>query len=152
MTDTDYMILALEEANEGAKRDEVPVGAIGVWNGEIIARAHNRKEEKQNAIAHAEMEVLEQAAKRCGNWYLDGLTVYVTLEPCPMCAGAMLNARIKRLVFGAYDPKGGAAGSKLNLLREGGFNHTVEVAGGVMQAECGAILTEFFRKKRRKLC
>lgn len=152
MTDTDYMKLALEEASEGAKKDEVPVGAIGVWKGEIIARAHNRKEEKQNAIAHAEIEVLEQAAAHVGNWYLDELTVYVTLEPCPMCAGAMLNARIKRLVFGAYDPKGGAVGSKINLLQEGGFNHTVEVASGVLEEECGAILTEFFKKKRRKLC
>lgn len=152
MTDTDYMKLALEEALEGAKKDEVPVGAVGVWRGEIIARAHNRKEEKQSAIAHAEMEVLEQAAKRIGNWYLDELEMYVTLEPCPMCAGAMLNARIKRLTFGAYDPKGGAAGSKLNLLQEGGFNHVVEVTGGVMQEECGAVLTEFFKKKRRKLC
>lgn len=152
MTDQDYMRMALALAKEAGEADEVPVGALAVWEGEIIATGRNRKEEKQNAVAHAEIECLNRAAEVVGNWYLDKLTLYTTLEPCPMCAGAMLNARIKRLVFGAFDPKGGAAGSKLNLLSNAGFNHEVETLGGVLAAECGGLLSEFFGKKRRKSC
>ena len=139
---------ALALAAECAARDEVPVGAVVVKEGSIVAEGCNFKERENCAVRHAEIVALERAAKVLGNWWLEDCEVYVTLEPCPMCAGAMINSRIKRVVFGAYDPKTGAAGSKVDLFAPGLFNHDVKVEGGVLREECAALLSEFFRAKR----
>lgn len=147
-TDEEFMKRALALAAECAARDEVPVGAVVVKEGSIIAEGCNFKERENCAVRHAEIVALERAAKVLGNWWLEDCEVYVTLEPCPMCAGAMINSRIKRVVFGAYDPKTGAAGSKVDLFAPGLFNHDVEVKGGVLREECAALLSEFFRAKR----
>lgn len=143
-----FMQIALQEAVLAEDAGEVPVGAVVVAEGEIIASAHNEKESLKTATAHAEMKALERAAAAVGSWHLEECTLYVTLEPCAMCAGAMINARIKRLVFGAYDKRFGCCGSIMNLLDDKRFNHTVETEGGVLQKECGDILTAFFKKKR----
>lgn len=147
-TDEEFMKRALALAAECAARDEVPVGAVVVKEGSIVAEGCNFKERENCAVRHAEIVALERAAKVLGNWWLEDCEVYVTLEPCPMCAGAMINSRIKRVVFGAYDPKTGAAGSKVDLFAPGLFNHDVEVKGGVLREECAALLSEFFRAKR----
>ncbi len=127
---------------------EVPIGAVLVKDGEVIARACNLKEELGDPTAHAEILALKEGAARLGGWRLSGATLYVTLEPCPMCAGAMLQARIDRVVFGAWDPKAGAAGSLLNVLEFPLFNHRVEVLGGILEDECAAMLKSFFRRLR----
>lgn len=150
MYDDKFMIRALALARECAAVDEVPVGAVIVKDGNIIAEGVNFKERANNALRHAEMEALSRAAEVVGNWWLEGCEVYVTLEPCPMCAGAMINARVDALYFGAYDPKSGACGSKVNLFEDGLFNHYVEVSGGHMAEECGAVLSEFFKTKRAR--
>lgn len=142
------MLRALELAAECAVYDEVPVGAVVVRDGQIVSEGCNFKERELNAVRHAEIVALERAAKALGNWWLEDCDVYVTLEPCPMCAGAMINARIRRLIFGAYDPKSGAAGSRTDLFAKGLFNHDIEVTGGVLADECGGLLSEFFRAKR----
>lgn len=142
------MMRALELAAECAVYDEVPVGAVVVRDGQIVSEGCNFKERELNAVRHAEIVALERAAKALGNWWLEDCDVYVTLEPCPMCAGAMINARIRRLIFGAYDPKSGAAGSRTDLFAKGLFNHDIEVTGGVLADECGGLLSEFFRAKR----
>ena len=149
-TDEMFMNRALELAAECAAADEVPVGAVVVKDGHIIAEGGNFKERELNAVRHAEIVALERAAQAVGNWWLEDCDLYVTLEPCPMCAGAMINARIRRLVFGAYDPKTGAAGSKVDLFEKGLFNHDVEVTGGVLAERRAALLGDFFRKKRKK--
>lgn len=149
-TDERFMRRAIELAAECAAHDEVPVGAVVVKDGNIIAEGCNFKERELNAVRHAEIVALENAAKAVGNWWLEDCDVYVTLEPCPMCAGAMINARVRRLVFGAYDEKTGAAGSRVDLFAKGLFNHDVEVTGGVLGEECGVLLTSFFRAKRGK--
>lgn len=143
-----FMRRALELAAECAALDEVPVGAVVVKDGEIIAESGNRKERDGNALRHAETVALSAAAEKVGNWWLEGCELFVTLEPCAMCAGAMINARIDRLYFGAYDEKAGAAGSKVNLFQKGLFNHTVEVEGGIMAEESAELLGKFFRAKR----
>lgn len=148
MDDRYYMQIALQEADLAMEADEVPVGAVVVAGGEIIASAHNEKETLKTATAHAEMKALERAAAAVGSWHLEECTLYVTMEPCAMCAGAMLNARVSRLVFGAYDKRFGCCGSIMNLLEDKRFNHTVTVTGGVLEKECGDILTDFFKKKR----
>lgn len=145
-----FMLRALELARECAEYDEVPVGAVVVKDGVIIAEGNNRKERDGSAVHHAEIVALEAAAKALGNWWLEGCELYVTLEPCAMCAGAMVNARISRLIFGAYDKRFGAAGSRTNVLEAGLLNHDIEVTGGVMAEECGALLTAFFKAKRTK--
>ncbi|NLZ25481.1 MAG: nucleoside deaminase [Clostridiales bacterium] len=151
MTDTEYMKVALTLAKEAAERDEVPVGAVIVdRNGNIISSGSNKKEEKNCAVRHAEIEAIEKACSAINNWWLEDMAMYVTMEPCPMCAGAIINSRLKRLVYGAYDEKAGAAGTKINLFEKGLFNHNVEVSGGVLKDECAAILSEFFKKKRIK--
>lgn len=150
MTDEEYMRVAIKEAKKAEKSDDVPVGAIIVKNGEIIARTHNLKEKRTCATEHAEILAIRKASKELNNWYLDGCTLYVTLEPCPMCAGAVVNSRIDRVVFGAADPKAGCYGSVLDFCKDGHFNHTPEVCGGVLGEECGAILSAFFRKKREE--
>ncbi|ANB58032.1 cytidine and deoxycytidylate deaminase zinc-binding region family protein [Anoxybacillus sp. B7M1] len=148
MNDEYYMQLAIEEAKKAEKIGEVPIGAIIVKNGEIIASAHNLRETEQRAVAHAEILAIDQACEAMGSWRLEDATLYVTLEPCAMCAGAIVLSRIKRVVFGASDPKGGCAGTLMNLLQESRFNHQTEVVGGVRQEECGRILSDFFRQLR----
>ena len=145
-----YMKAALKEAEKAAEKLEVPIGAVLVWNGEIIARAHNLRETEQSAVAHAELMVIEQACKKLGTWRLEDTTLYVTLEPCPMCSGAIILSRVKRVVYGASDPKGGCAGTFMNLLTDERFNHQSEVTAGVLAQECGDILSEFFKDLRRR--
>lgn len=139
---------ALKEARKAFDIDEVPVGAVIVKDGSIIARAYNTREMSQDATAHAEILAIKKACEAMGSWRLIGCTLYVTLEPCPMCAGAIILARLDRVVFGAWDPKAGAAGSVVNLFEVERFNHHPEVISGVLAEECGALLKEFFRQKR----
>jgi len=143
-----YMRLAIEEAKKAEEIGEVPIGAIIVKDGEIIARAHNLRERDQRSIAHAELLAIDQACQLTGSWRLEGMTLYVTLEPCAMCSGAIVLSRIEKVVYGASDPKGGCAGTLMNLLQEERFNHQVEVINGVLAEECGQMLSEFFRKLR----
>ncbi len=140
---------ALAEAQAAADLGDVPIGAVVVRDGRIIARAHNRRECLRDPTAHAEIDALRQAARILGGWRLAGCTLYVTLEPCVMCAGALVQARVTRLVYGAADPKAGAAGSVVDVLRDARFNHVVEVMGGVRAAECGLLLRNFFAGLRR---
>ena len=139
---------ALRLARAAGTRGEVPIGAVAVHDGRVIAAASNRMEHAGDASAHAEMRVLRRAARQLGGWRLSGVTVVVTLEPCPMCAGAMLQARVDRCVYGAADPRRGADGSVYDVLRHPGGNHRVEVTTGVLAAECGALLSDFFRDLR----
>lgn len=138
---------ALLLAKKAAGKDEVPVGALIVREGRIISRAYNQRETKKSPTAHAELLAIEKAAGKLGGWRLPGCTLYVTLEPCPMCAGAIVNARIPTVVFGAPDPKAGALGSVYDLA-QGKLNHTPKVISGVLQKECGDILSDYFKKKR----
>lgn len=142
------MKIALAQAKKAAAEDEVPVGAVVVKDGKIIAKAHNLKEKKGMATRHAEIEAIERAAKKTGNWWLENCDIFVTLEPCAMCAGAMINSRIRKLYFGAWDPKYGCCGSIYDLPADKRFNHNFETEGGVMQAECAAELTQYFKRKR----
>ncbi len=139
---------AIELSLQACAKGEVPVGAVIVKNGEIIAEGRNMREEKQNALSHAEIEAINTACKKIGSWRLDDCEMYVTLEPCPMCAGAIINARIKTLIFGAYDKRMGSIDSVVNLC-DLPYNHRVEVYGGIMEDECKAPLTEFFEKLRK---
>ncbi len=147
--DARWMGEALRAAREALDADEVPVGCVIVHEGRRIARAHNQREMLRDPTAHAEMLAITQAAEAVGSWRLHGCTLYVTLEPCAMCAGAMVLARVDRLVYGATDPKAGAVASVFRLLEEPRLNHRVEVTGGVMAEACGEVLTAFFRQKRR---
>lgn len=147
--DQSYMELALQEAREAARIGEVPIGAVLIGGGEILGRGHNLREKKQDPTAHAEIFAIQAAARKLGTWRLEDCTLYVTLEPCPMCAGAIMLARIDRLVYGAQDPKGGAVRSLLQLYDLEGFNHRVSYRGGVMAEECGRLLSEFFRELRQ---
>ncbi len=144
-----FMDMAIELAKASALSDEVPVGAVVVKDGVVVGCGENRKERENNAVRHAEIEALSQATKNVGNWWLEDCDVYVTLEPCAMCAGAMINSRIRALYFGAYDLKTGACGSKVNLFERGLFNHDVEVSGGHSQELCASLLSDFFKSKRR---
>jgi tRNA(adenine34) deaminase len=139
---------ALRLARRSAARGEVPVGAVAILNGSVIAAASNRMEHAGDATAHAEMIVLRRAAAVVGGWRLGGVTVVVTLEPCPMCAGAMVQARVDRCVYGARDPKKGADGSVYDVLAHAANNHRVAVTEGVLSEACGALLTDFFRARR----
>jgi tRNA(adenine34) deaminase len=143
-----FMREALRLAERAAGKDEVPVGAVVVHRGKIIARGYNLREGRRSPLAHAEIVAVSKAAKRLGGWRLSGCTLYVTLEPCPMCAGAIVNARIDEVVFGAYDPKAGAFGSVYDLA-EGKLNHTPRVTGGVLEAACAALLKQYFANKRK---
>jgi tRNA(adenine34) deaminase len=142
------MELALQQATLAPLIGEVPIGAVLVHHNDVIAAAHNYREISQDPTAHAEMIVIRKAAEQLKTWRLTDATLYVTLEPCPMCAGAIVQARIARLVFGAWDPKAGACGSILNIPEERRFNHRVQVAGGLCEQESRALLQEFFRAKR----
>jgi tRNA(adenine34) deaminase len=147
--DERYMAEALRQAELAAEAGEVPVGAVAVLGGRIVGRAGNQRELLKDPTAHAEMLVLTQAAAETGSWRLDGITLYVTLEPCAMCAGAMVLGRVKRLVYGAADPKAGACGSVLNVIDHPALNHRVPVEAGVLAGRCGAVLREFFAVRRR---
>ncbi len=150
MSDEDYMRLAIRQAEKAAEAGEVPVGAVVVYQGRIVARAHNQVELLKDGTAHAEMIAITQAAAAAGDWRLNEAVLYVTKEPCPMCAGAMVNSRLGRLVFGCPDPRGGAAGGALDLTAFPGLLHRVEVSRGVLEAECRAVLQEFFQRRRRE--
>ncbi len=150
MSDEYYMKLAIEEAKKATDLDEVPIGAVLVLEGEVIAKAHNLRETQQRSIAHAELLAIDKACKRIGSWRLENTTLYVTLEPCAMCSGAIVLSRVSRVVFGARDPKGGCAGTLMNLLEEQRFNHQAEVVPGVCEEECGQLLRSFFKEIRRK--
>lgn len=147
--DRKFMDIALVRAKHAAAEGEVPVGAIIVRNGEIIATGRNRCEESHDATAHAEIEAIKQACEAKGDWRLDDCEMYVTLEPCPMCSGAIINSRIKAVVFGAYDTKEGSLGSVANFANLP-YGHTPEVYGGICEKECREVLTDFFREKRKK--
>ncbi|MCS7253259.1 MAG: tRNA adenosine(34) deaminase TadA [Armatimonadota bacterium] len=146
--DVAFMRLAIEEAMKAFESGEVPVGAIVVCGGKVVARAHNMRESLRSPLAHAEMLAIEAAAKATGDWRLNRATLYVTLEPCPMCAGAMIQARLGRLVFGAYDERAGAAGSVVNLFGLSPFDGIVAVVGGVLCEECAGLLRRFFEQRR----
>lgn len=143
-----WMRLALDEARAAAEEDEVPVGAVIVAAGRVVASAHNQREQLQDPTAHAEMIALTQAASNLGSWRLENTVLYVTLEPCPMCAGAILQARVPVVVWGAADPKAGAVETLYRLFEDPRLNHRVEHVGHVLADECGRILTDFFRKRR----
>ena len=143
----EFMKLAITEAQKAAEKGEVPVGAVIVKNGEVIAAGHNLREEKQNALSHAEIEAINLACQQLGSWRLDDWELYVTLEPCPMCTGAIINARNKTVIFGAYDSKMGCMDSVINLC-DYPFNHHPEIYGGIMEDECLAVLQNFFKKLR----
>ena len=143
-----WMGLALQEAGKAAVLDEVPVGAVAIYQGQVIGQGYNRKESDLDPTAHAEMMALRQAAAHLDNWRLLDVTLYCTLEPCPMCAGAMIQARLPRLVYGARDTRFGADGSIVSVLRAAGFNHRVVVTGGVLADEAADLLQQFFQKLR----
>src|SRR6267154_4618842 len=143
-----FMREALRLANKAVEADEVPVGAVVVREGKIIGRAYNQVELLKDATAHAEMLAITQAEAAVGDWRLTDCDLYVTKEPCVMCAGALIHVRLRRLIFGCADPKSGAAGGMINLLQHSALNHDCEITAGVLQNECAAILQDFFRKKR----
>jgi len=149
MTDEEYMREALMLAKLAAEYDEAPVGAIVVSRGVIVGRGYNRRETDKDATAHAEILALRQACATVGGWRIPESVLYVTLEPCPMCAGALVNSRIGRLVYGAGDPKAGAAGTVLNITCNEHLNHRMQVTGGVLAEDCAALLKDFFAEKRR---
>ena len=148
-SDEMFMALALDEARRAARQGEVPVGAVLVRGGVVLARAGNRLLAGHDPTGHAEIRVLRRAGRSIGNYRLVDTTIYVTLEPCPMCAAALVHARVARLVFGARDPKGGGVVSRYHIGRDGRLNHRLEVDHGILAAECGDILREFFQKRRR---
>lgn len=148
MTDRDFMLIALEQAKLSGDELEVPVGAVIVCNGEVVSVGRNRRENGKNALAHAEIEAIDAACKKLGGWRLWECEMYVTLEPCPMCTGAIINSRIRRLVYGASDNKAGSCGSVINLF-DLPYNHKPETVSGFMQEECSALLSEFFANLRK---
>ena len=145
-----FMKLALKEAEKAKNIDEVPIGAILVKDGKVVAKAHNKKNTTKNSLYHAEILALLKYQKKIKDWHFDGVTLYTTLEPCPMCCGAIINFRVEKVVFGAYDKKAGCCGTVINLLEQKEFNHHPQLISGVMEKECGEILTNFFKGKRNK--
>lgn len=143
----EFMLEAIKLAKKAADEGEVPVGAVIVKDGKIVSRGKNEREKKQNALSHAEIEAINNACKALESWRLDDCELYVTLEPCPMCAGAIINARIKTLIFGAFDPKAGSIDSVINLC-DYPYNHKPEIYGGICEDECHEVLKEFFEKIR----
>lgn len=148
--DEKYMYLAIAEAKKAEQIDEVPIGAIIVYEGEVIATGYNKRETSQQSLSHAELIAIERANEQVGSWRLEDCTLYVTLEPCPMCAGALVQSRMKRVVYGAKDPKAGCVGTLMNLVTEERFNHQVEWMSGVLEVECADLLMNFFRRLRNK--
>lgn len=151
MTDRDWMREAIGEAERAAALGEVPIGAVIVQGGEVVGRGYNRREIDRDPLAHAELMAIREAARRIGGWRLVGCTLYVTLEPCAMCAGALVNSRVERLVFGAPDPKAGFCGSLGDLVTDPRLNHRMAVTGGVLAEECGRLLRGFFQELRRRV-
>ena len=145
-----FMRAAIEEAKKAETIGEVPIGAVIVKDGEIISKAFNLRETEQRSIAHAELLAIDDACQKLGTWRLSETTLYVTLEPCAMCAGAIVLSRVDRVVYGAKDPKGGCAGTLMNLLEEDRFNHIAEVTSGVLEDECAALLSNFFKQLRER--
>ncbi|WP_221569314.1 tRNA adenosine(34) deaminase TadA [Alkalihalobacillus sp. TS-13] len=145
-----FMKKAIEMAQKAASIGEVPIGALVVKDEEIIASGYNLRETEQRSVAHAELIAIDEACKALGTWRLEGCTLYVTLEPCPMCSGAIVLSRVDRVVYGASDPKGGCAGTLMNLLDEPRFNHQAMVTSGVLEEDCGKMLSTFFRALRQK--
>ncbi len=148
--DEHYMKLCLEEAKKAYDMGEVPIGALLVYDGQVIAAAHNLRETLPSSLAHAEILVIEEACKKLHRWRLSGATLYVTIEPCPMCAGAIMNSRIDRVVYGSSDYKAGAVESLFNILTHPNLNHQVQITAGVLQEECSQIMKDFFRSRRKK--
>ena len=145
-----FMKAAIREAKKAYALEEVPIGCVIVREEKIIARGYNRRNTDKNTLAHAELSAIKKASKKCGDWRLEDCTMYVTLEPCQMCAGAIVQSRMKKVVIAAMNPKAGCAGSGLNLLQMAEFNHQVEIQRGVLEEECSAMLSEFFRELREK--
>ena len=145
-----FMRAAMREAKKAYALDEVPIGCVIVREGKIIARGYNRRNTDKNTLAHAELSAIKKASKKCGDWRLEDCTMYVTLEPCQMCAGAIVQSRMHKVVIAAMNPKAGCAGSVMNLLQMREFNHQVEVERGLLEEECSAMLSQFFRELRQK--
>ena len=143
-----YMKLAMKQAKKAAEIGEVPIGCVIVCDGKIVGRGYNRRKTKHTTLAHAELIAIDKASRKLGDWRLEGCTLYVTLEPCQMCAGAIVQSRIDKVVIGTMSPKSGCAGSILNLLQVPEFNHQVEIESGIMEGECQAMLQDFFRDLR----
>ncbi len=143
-----FMRQAIKQAQKAEEIDEVPIGAVIVLDGKVIARAYNKKETDNLCTSHAEILAIQKASRKLKSWRLDNAEMFVTLEPCPMCAGAIAGARIKKLYFGAYEPKSGSAVSKFKVLTESGLNHTTEFEGGIMEEECSNLIKNYFKKKR----
>lgn len=150
MNNEKWMKEAIKQAKKAAQKDEVPIGCVIVKDDQIIARAYNKREMKKCSTAHAEILAIEKACKKLGSWRLEDCDLYVTLEPCPMCSGAIIQSRIRNVIFGAYDPKGGCMGSNMNINDVRGFNHYPDIEGGILQDECSRLLKEFFKAKRKK--
>ena len=148
--DEKFMLEAIKEAKKSASLDEVPVGAVIVKDNKIIARGHNLREKTNDPTSHAEIVAIRKACKKNESWRLENCTMYVTIEPCSMCAGTLLWTRIARIVYGARDPKGGAIESSFELFRVKNINHHPEIKGGVLEEECGSLMSDFFKKKRQK--
>lgn len=145
-----FMVEAIKEAKKAELIDEVPIGCVIVKDDKIIARGHNLRESKQRSTAHAEIIAIEKACRKLKSWRLEECSLYVTLEPCPMCSGAILQSRIEHVVYGAKDPKGGCMESCMNMYEVKGFNHYPDVIGGVLEDECGSLLKTFFKRKREQ--
>ncbi len=145
-----FMKAALRQAKKAEKIDEVPIGCVIVYDGKIIARGYNRRNTDKNTLAHAELSAIKKASKKLGDWRLEGCTLYVTLEPCQMCAGAIIQSRMDKVVIGAMNPKAGCAGSILNLLQIPAFNHQADIEIGILEDECSSMLTNFFKALRQK--
>ena len=148
--DEKYMKEAIRQAKKARALEEVPIGCVIVYEGKIIARGYNRRNTDKNTLSHAEITAIKKASKKLGDWRLEECTMYVTLEPCQMCAGAMMQARLTEAVIGCMNPKAGCAGSVLNLLEVDGFNHKVKITRGILEEECSTMLSEFFRELREK--
>lgn len=146
--DEKFMAEAVRQAEKAYALDEVPIGCVIIYEGKIIARGYNRRNTDKNTLAHAELNAIQEASRELGDWRLDGCTMYVTLEPCQMCAGAIVQSRIKKVIMGCRNPKAGCAGSILNLLQVPEFNHQVEIEEGVLGEQCSDMLKSFFRKLR----
>lgn len=146
----DFMKEAIKQAKKADKTGETPIGAVIVHKGEIIARGYNKRETKKNALCHAEIQAINKACSKLGGWRLPECDIYVTLEPCPMCAGAIISSRIENLYFGAFDKKTGCAGGKINLFEKNLFYHNVNTVGGLMEDECAGIIKNFFKNLRQK--
>ena len=148
--DVRFMEMALAQARLAAREDETPVGAVVVKDGVVVGRGRNQRETRQDATRHAEMDAIRQASRKLGSWRLDGCDLYVTLEPCPMCAGAVQQARLRAVFYGAKDSKAGACGSRTDLFAVEGLNHYPEISGGCLEPECAAVLKDFFKAMRAK--